>query len=59
MGPNMKLLEQDKKEVCWMIFWKVKHKKTMWRSRNQGINMFSFVWLSCVLGIYACAHTYI
>ena len=36
MGPNMKLLQQEKNLVCWKMFWKVKKKKTVSSSTNQG-----------------------
>ena len=63
MDPNMKLLQQEK--IWSMLNDVLKGKaekdsaKHVQSSTNQGIIVFSFIWLNYVLGIYAYAHMHI
>ena len=59
MGPNMKLLQQYKIWSMLNDVLKGKAEEDNVKLHNQAIIMFSFIWLNCVLGIYACEHTYI
>ena len=59
MGPNMKLLQQDKIWSMLNDVLKGKAEEDSGKLHKSRYNYVFFIWLNGVLGIYACAHMHI